>query len=158
IILSGQRANYSGKHFRINNFKILEPLARNTLPIYLGAVNQKMIDLAHALADGIIFYLRPFEELREIVSELRSREEGNPRQEEFEIACSIICAISREDPEKARERAAKTLAYYISTGRYYNKFLVDHGFNGEVISITESYKMGGLDAAAEAIPDKLLNS
>src|SRR5262249_1556108 len=50
IILSSQRANYSGRHFRINNFKILEPLARNTLPIYLGAVNQKMIDLAHALA------------------------------------------------------------------------------------------------------------
>ena len=67
IILSGARARYNGRHFKITNFKILEPLARKTLPIYVGAVNQKMIDLANALADGIIFYLRPIDELRKIV-------------------------------------------------------------------------------------------
>ncbi len=66
IIFSGQRVNYEGRHFKITNFRILEPLARYTLPIYLGAVNQKMIQLADALADGIIFYLRPFDELKKI--------------------------------------------------------------------------------------------
>jgi 5,10-methylenetetrahydromethanopterin reductase len=158
IILSGARARYNGRHFKITNFKILEPLARKTLPIYVGAVNQKMIDLANALADGIIFYLRPIDELRKIVGVLKSKTRSSHRYPEFEIACSIICAISKKNPEKARERASKTLAYYISTGRYYNKFLTDKGFQTEVISITERYKIGGLKSAAKAVTDRLLDS
>jgi len=158
IIFSGQRVNYEGRHFKITNFRILEPLARYTLPIYLGAVNQKMIDLAYDLADGIIFYLRPIEELRKIVSNLKSRGRSNPKRQEFEIACSIICAISRKDPEKARKRASKTLAYYISTGRYYNNFLAKQGFESEIISITDRYKNVGLESAADSISENLLNS
>lgn len=158
IILSGARARYNGRNFKITNFKILEPLARKTIPIYIGAVNQKMIQLADALADGIIFYLRPFDELKKIVGTLNSRRRSSQRYPEFEIACSVICAISKKSPEKARERASKTLAYYISTGRYYSKFLTDSGFEAEVISITERYKSGGLESAAKAITDKLLDS
>jgi len=158
IIFGGRRVNYKGNHFKITDFRILEPLARYTLPIYLGAVNQKMVNLAYNFADGVIFYLRPLEELRMTVSKLKSQNRSNSSKHEFEFACSIICAISSKDPEKARERASKTLAYYISTGRYYNKFLTKQGFETKVILITDSYKNGGLKSAAEAITEKLLNT
>ncbi|HEY7570991.1 MAG TPA: LLM class flavin-dependent oxidoreductase [Nitrososphaeraceae archaeon] len=158
LIFGGARVNYKGNHFKITDFTILETLARYTLPIYLGAVNQKMINLAYELADGVIFYLRPIEELRLIVSKLKSQIKSNPRKQGFEIASSIICAMSSRDPEKARERASKTLAYYISTGRYYKKFLAKQGFETEVSSITDRYKNGGLKSATKAITEKLLNS
>ena len=158
LILSGERVKYNGRHFKINNFKILETPTRKTLPIFVAAVHQKMIDLARSYANGVVFYLRPIDELRKTVSTLRSGVRINSCGADFEIACSIICAISSSNPQKARERASKTLAYYISTGRYYNRFLADNGFRNDVISIAQRYKNVGLEAAAEAITDKMLDS
>ena len=80
----------------------------------MGAVNKKMVSIASNLADGILLYLRPFEELKCIANDLKQATKGKA----FEIACSFICAVSNNDPEKARERAAVTLAFYVAVGRH----------------------------------------
>ena len=157
-ILSGERVNYTGTHFNISNFKILESPARKSLPIYIAAVNPRMIELARYYADGIIFYLRPINELRKVVTSLKSKAKCNVSEADFVIACSIICAVSKNNPEKARERASKTLAYYITTGRYYKQFLADNGFRNDVSSIVQAYETGGLKLAADVVTDELLDS
>ncbi|HKZ61405.1 MAG TPA: LLM class flavin-dependent oxidoreductase [Nitrososphaera sp.] len=154
LMTGGEKVNYNGKFFRVNNFKILHQPQRKQIPIFVAAVNKKMVSLAAGLADGILLYLRPLDELRNTITELKRSTKGR----NFEIASSFICALSNKEPEKARERAAKTLAFYIAVGKYYSKFLSENGFKSEVEDIISAYGKGGADAAAKFVPDRMLDS
>lgn len=154
LMVSGEKVNFNGKFFKVNNFKLMHQPPRKQTPIYLAAVNKRMVSLASEIADGVLLYLRPLEELKKTVSELKR----NTKERHFEIATSFICALSDKEPEKARERAAKTLAFYISVGKYYSKFLSPNGFQSEVEAIISVYGNEGAGAAAKLVPDKMLDS
>jgi alkanesulfonate monooxygenase SsuD/methylene tetrahydromethanopterin reductase-like flavin-dependent oxidoreductase (luciferase family) len=154
LMVSGERVDYSGHFFKINNFKIMHKPMRKQIPIFVAAVNKKMVSLASDLADGVLLYLRPINELKKTAAELKQSTRGR----NFEIASSFICALSDKEPEKARERAAKTLAFYIAVGKYYSNFLSENGFKNEVNEIIDTYSKDGADAAAKLVPVKMLNS
>jgi alkanesulfonate monooxygenase SsuD/methylene tetrahydromethanopterin reductase-like flavin-dependent oxidoreductase (luciferase family) len=152
LMLTGEKVNFDGQFFKIKNFKMLHNPARKDTPIYVAAVNKNMVALAAELADGAIFYLRPIEELKNTVSEIKSR------RRDFEIALSLICAVSDKEPQKARERAAKTLAFYIAVGKFYSNFLAENGFKNEVEAIISEYRKNGGDSAGRQVSDKMLDS
>lgn len=154
LMTRGKKVKYNGEFFQINNFKILHQPQRANIPIFMAAVNKKMVSMASKLADGILLYLRPFEELKRTATELKQATKGKS----FEIACSFICAMSNKEPEKARARAATTLAFYIAVGEYYSKFLADNGFKIEVEEITAEYRKAGADNAAKYVSDRMLSS
>jgi alkanesulfonate monooxygenase SsuD/methylene tetrahydromethanopterin reductase-like flavin-dependent oxidoreductase (luciferase family) len=154
LITSGQKVNYNGQFFRINNFKILHQPQRRRIPVFMAAVNKKMVCLASKIADGAMLYLRPQQELEKISAELKQATKGKS----FDIACSFICAVSNREPEQARARAAKTLAFYVAVGKYYSIFLSQTGFKEEVDQITKAYHQGGANAAAKFVSDKMLDS
>ena len=87
---------------------MIEP-KRQSIPIYLAAINQKMVNLAWELGDGVIFYLRPLDEMKRTISKMQSKRK-------IDVACQIITCISN-DSENAIQRAKKTLAFYISVGK-----------------------------------------
>lgn len=154
LMTRGEKVKYNGEFFQINNFKILHQPQRANIPIFMAAVNKKMVSMASKLADGILLYLRPLEELKRTATELKQATKGKS----FEIACSFICAMSNKEPEKARARAATTLAFYIAVGEYYSKFLADNGFKIEVEEISAEYRKAGADNAAKYVSDRMLNS
>jgi 5,10-methylenetetrahydromethanopterin reductase len=154
LMTRGEKVKYNGEFFQINNFKILHQPQRANIPIFMAAVNKKMVSMASKLADGMLLYLRPLEELKRTATELKQATKGKS----FEIACSFICAISNKEPEKARDRAATTLAFYIAVGKYYSKFLADNGFKIEVEEITAEYRKAGADSAAKYVSDRMLSS
>lgn len=154
LMASGEKASYAGRFFNVKNFKLLNAPARKDVPIFLAAVNKKMVSLACELADGILLYMRPVHELKEAAARIKRATAGR----KFEIALSLICAVSDSEPEKARERAAKTLAFYVAVGKYYNLFLAENGFEKEVKRITAEYQRNGGDAAARQVPAKMLDS
>src|SRR6187200_6440 len=156
LMMKGEKVYYSGTFFNVKNFKLSYKPKRQKIPIFVAAVNKHMISLACDLADGILLYLRPMEELRKTVSLIKSR--TRKKHKDFEIASVFIGAVSNKEPEKARERAAKTLAFYIAVGKYYNRFLSDNGFQNDVEQITSEYHRNGLDLASKFVSDKMLNS
>lgn len=156
LMMKGEKVYYSGTFFNVKNFKLSYKPKRQKIPIFVAAVNKHMISLACDLADGILLYLRPMEELRKTVSLIKSR--TRKKHKDFEIASVFIGAVSNKEPEKARERAAKTLAFYIAVGKYYNRFLSDNGFQNDVKQITSEYHRNGLDIASKFVSDKMLNS
>lgn len=155
-MITGEKVNYSGTFFNVQNFKLLYKPRRRVIPILMAALNKKMIALSCAIADGILLYLRPLEELRRTVAQIKSARRYLDKR--FEIACVFIGAVSNKEPEKARLRAAKTLAFYIAVGKYYNKFLSSNGFATEVRSISEEYTLAGLDAATKHVSEEMLDS
>jgi 5,10-methylenetetrahydromethanopterin reductase len=154
LMTDGQKVSYNGHFFKVNDFKIMHQPQRTHIPIFVAAINKRMLSLASQLSDGVLLYLRPLEELKNTSAELKQVTEGKS----FEIASSFICALSNKQPEKARARAAKTLAFYVAVGRYYSNFLSQNGFRNEVEQITEGYSNGGADMAAKFVSDKMLNS
>jgi alkanesulfonate monooxygenase SsuD/methylene tetrahydromethanopterin reductase-like flavin-dependent oxidoreductase (luciferase family) len=154
-LITGERVNYSGTYYNIKNFKLLYKPPRRSVPIFMAALNKKMVSLSCVIADGVLLYLRPLEELKRTVLNIKSA--VKQRDGKFEIACAFIGALSNKEPEKARQRAAKTLAFYIAVGKYYNEFLSKSGFSLEVQKITEEYK-SGLEAASKCVSEEMLDS
>ncbi|MDP9210691.1 MAG: LLM class flavin-dependent oxidoreductase, partial [Thermoproteota archaeon] len=156
IISSGETINFDGNFFKLKNMKIMHPSTRKKIPVFLGAVNSGMIKLATDIADGTILYLRPFDELKETVQHVRSV--TSKKSKNFEISSVFIAAISNRYPELARRRAAKTLAFYVAVGKYYNEFLSSHGFKNEVEQISNDYLINGIDNISKFVTDHMLDS
>ena len=64
LALQGEKMNYSGKIFTLKDFSLLTKPIRNEIPIYLAAINQKMVEMTCDIADGLIFYLIPKNEMK----------------------------------------------------------------------------------------------
>lgn len=154
LMASGEKSTYEGRFYSVRNFKILHTPARANIPIFMAAVNRKMVSLAAELADGAILYLRPLDELARTVASIKQA----AKNRNFEVALSLICAVSDSNPEEARMRAAKTLAFYVAVGKYYSRFLAENGFVDEVKRIAEEYRTAGGDAAAKQVPDRMLDA
>ncbi len=154
-MLKGDKVNYNGKYVKAKDFKLLYKPQRERIPIFVACVNPNMISLASDMADGMLLYLRPIQELKETVMRVKLATRDN---KSFEIACIFICAVSTREPEKARARAAKTLAFYVSVGKYYRNFLSDNGFRKETEQIATEYRQNGLEAASRIVPQTMLDS
>ncbi len=150
LILSGKPINYSGKIFQLKNFTSLIKPQRNSIPIYLAAINQKMVDLTWDIADGVIFYLRPLDEMKKTISKMQAKKN-------IDVACQIITCIS-EDADAAILRAKKTLAFYISVGTIYREFLENNGFKNETNNIFDEFKKSGFKSNHELVTDSMLDS
>ena len=149
LILSGKSINYSGEIFSLKNFSLLIKPPRNTIPIYLAAVNQKMVELTWKIADGVIFYLRPKSEIKSTLSRMQN-------QKKIDASLQIITCVN-EDSEKAIIRAKKTLAFYVSVGKIYREFLATNGFENETKNIYEEYEKNGLQNNHEQVPESMVN-
>ena len=150
LALSKKQMNYSGKVFELNNFTLLIEPKRKSIPIYLAAINEKMVNLTWEIADGVIFYLRPLEELKKTITKMQSKKR-------IDVACQIITCVS-ENSENAILRAKKTLAFYVSVGNIYREFLSKNGFQNETKNIFEEFKNSGFKSNYELVTDKMLNS
>ena len=60
LVISGKKVDYEGQIFSLKNFSLLIKPPRQKIPIYLAAVNKKMVELAWEIADGVIFYPMKF--------------------------------------------------------------------------------------------------
>jgi 5,10-methylenetetrahydromethanopterin reductase len=160
LVMKGSKVNFEGKYYKINDFKILFKPPRENIPIYTAAVHKKMIDLSCEYTNGILLYLRPKYELPNIVKYIKNKLIMSKDRElkRFEICCAFITAISDRDPNEARKRAAKTLAFYIAVGKYYSKFLRANGFDTEVQNITEEYQKNGLTNLHTFVSDNMLGA
>ena len=150
LIISGNTVNYSGNLFNLKNFSLLIKPPRNKIPIYLAAVNQRMVDLTWELGDGVIFYLRPIEEMKDTISKMQSKRK-------IDVTCQLITCVS-EDSEVAIDRCKKTLAFYVAVGKIYREFLAKNGFQKETQNIFEEYKKTGFKSIHEQVPDNMLES
>jgi 5,10-methylenetetrahydromethanopterin reductase len=156
IISSGETINFDGNFFKLKNIKIMHPSQRKEIPVFLGAVNSGMIKLATEVADGTILYLRPLDELKKTVDRIKSL--TSRKSKSFEICSVFITAVSNKYPDLARERAAKTLAFYVAVGKYYNEFLSSHGFENQVEQITTEYQSHGVENISKFVTDPMLDS
>ena len=108
-----------------------------------------MVQLAWEIGDGVIFYLRPKEEMKKTISEMQETRK-------IDTSLLIITCIDN-DYEKASKRAKQTLSFYIAVGKVYREFLHSSGYSKETEIIYNEYKKTGLKFLDELVPDKMLD-
>jgi alkanesulfonate monooxygenase SsuD/methylene tetrahydromethanopterin reductase-like flavin-dependent oxidoreductase (luciferase family) len=150
LVLSGKPVNYTGKIFNLKDFTMLIKPKRESIPIYLAAVNQKMVDLTWDIGNGVIFYLRPLNEMKKTITNMQSKKK-------IDVTCQIITCVAK-DSDIAIDRAKKTLAFYVSVGKIYREFLAKNGFKNETDNIFDEFKKSGFKSNHELVSDSMLQS
>jgi 5,10-methylenetetrahydromethanopterin reductase len=106
--------------------------------------------LAWDIADGVIFYLRPLNEIRLTVEKMQQKKK-------IDVACQLITCVSR-DEEEAITKAKKTIAFYVSVGKIYREFLARNGFSKETTAIFDEYKKTGLQNNHSMVSDSMVDA
>ena len=150
LALSQKPITYHGKIFNLDNFTLLIKPQQTNIPIYIAAINKKMINLAWGIADGVILYLRPLHEMQKTIPYMQSKKK-------IDVACQLITCVSKNS-EEATYKAKKTIAFYVSVGEIYRKFLAENGYKSETDAILEQFKKTGLKSVHESVTDSMADA
>jgi F420-dependent oxidoreductase-like protein len=140
----------------------IRPL-RSDIPIYLAAEGPKNIALAGELCDGwLALFYSPYHDgfYRDALAEGFARPAARRRPEEFEVAASVPLIIT-DDIESAADALRPMYALYFGgMGARGTNFHADvairMGYEAEVATIQDLYLSGDKDAAAAAVPGRLI--
>ena len=122
-------------------------------PIYWAAVGEKTTKLAAENADGVIFFLKPRDQILNHIDLINSTLTSlNKSRGEFNVI-SIVPTYFADDNNQAK----MTLASYIGANEFYSIPLANAGFQDEVEKIKNAYEKVGLKEAAQNVGDALVD-
>jgi probable F420-dependent oxidoreductase len=150
----GGRIDHRGRFYTVTMNPFPGASAVATVPVYLAAVNRRMIEAASRVADGLLGHpLTSPTYIREVVRptlERAARDAGRDPPE-ISLTNSVILQLN-EDRERARLEAALQIAFYATT-RTYRPVLEAHGFEELMPKLREAYARSDLgEMAAVALP------
>lgn len=138
---------------------------RADLPIYLAAIGPKNVALAAEIADGwlpIFFSPQHYDELfNEVVQAGLAQRAKHGLPATFDIAPTVPVVLGA-DTQACRERVKPHLALYIGGmgapgTNFYFDLVCRYGFGDAAAQIQELYTRGEKRAAADAVPDALVD-
>lgn len=171
IIAREDKLDHQGEHYQLPlpdgqgkplklNFRPL----RNDIPIFLGAIGQRSVEIAAEVADGwipIFFSVDKFEEAwgEHIEKGLAA---GGRSREDFQISPSVQVAIDG-DLETARNAVRMGLVLYLGgMGSKKTNFYVNlahrFGFGDVADEVQELFQAGDKEGAFKALPDEMVNA
>lgn len=153
-LFTGDRLTYSGQIFDIqNDYRLRVGSPRPRLPIYLSALNPKMLQLSGEKADGVILSHAPVEAadaIRENVAEGAQR----AGRDSGDVEICINLPVGVPDSEGV-SNLRKAVAWHLAAPTY--DWLVSHTPHGEQVArIRESWWSGEREKAAEMVDDQIL--
>jgi F420-dependent oxidoreductase-like protein len=170
IVARTGRLEYEGKHFRLpleggegKALKLNIHPVRDRIPIFLGAIGRKSVELTAEIADGWIPIFSSPGAFRETWSEHveAGLERGGRSREDLEISPTLQVAIDGDLDAARNVVKAGLLLYLGGMGSQKTNFYVDLasriGFESEAKQVQSLYLDGDREKAYEAIPDALVD-
>jgi 5,10-methylenetetrahydromethanopterin reductase len=120
------------------------------IPIFVAAVQHKMVTLSKEISEGVLFFMRPISSLRNEARNIASRN--------FKVNTSVITCISN-DSKLAEEKVRRIVTFYLSFGMAYSKFIVKNGIlsSETVKEIRGLWLAGKREEASRLIPKETLD-
>ena len=176
IVAREGRLEYQGKHFTLplkegegvtgqgKALKLNIHPIRNEIPVYLGAIGRKSVELAAEIADGwipIFFSVDKWDEAWGEHIEAGLAKGGRSR-EDFQVSPSVQVAIDG-DLDAARGLVKAGLLLYLGgMGSKKTNFYVDlthrFGFGEVAVEVQSLFLDGRREEAYAAIPDELVDA
>ncbi len=145
--------------------KLIDHPVRSDIPLYLGAMGPRNVELAAELADGWIPHLLSPIHFSEVYGESLARGfEKNAAHrggQGFDIAAHVYVRTG-QSLEECRSRLRTTLALIVGgygalTKNFYADAVSRYGYESVARTVQELYLSGNRDAAARAVPDALVD-
>jgi probable F420-dependent oxidoreductase len=155
-LLDGERVSFEGETLRIRNAALLAP-PYNHVPIYLGALNQRMLRLAGEIADGVVINLLAPEQVPLLLDPLFDGALAagrDPEQIDVVLRLPVLVGVSLDE---RRARARGHFGPYVAASGY-NKFFRSIGFEREANAVREAYERRDRRAVEAAITDELADA
>lgn len=157
-VLAGDTVDHDGTEFDLAGFRLrVDP--SEDVPVYVGALGRTNVRMAAAEADGWMPIFMPESRMQELYGEFADSAESRGRDpRDLTVVPNTVAAVS-EDGAKAREAVRHHIAFYVGTmGSFYHRMLGDAGFEEEADIIRESWHGEGPAAAAERVPDEIIDA
>lgn len=159
VLVRRDRAGYAGALVRIEpGFTLRFAGPRQAIPIFHASLTPKAIVQCGEVADGWFPFLYGVDELRR---DLPLVEEGLARAGRARsafTAAPFVPALVDDDLDAARAIVKRHIAFYVGAmGRFYHAALVRHGHAAAADAAREEWRAGRREAAAERIPDELVD-
>ena len=155
-IWARDRSPYQGEIFRVEGVKLAFTPLRERVPIWIGALLPRSLELCGELADGWLPTLLPVECIeagRHSIARGAARAGRDPA--EVTLAPTFQLLVS-DDPQAALGMMKFGVAiYYGPEGSPYARAAAEQGYAGDVKAVAEAYASGGSPAAATAASDRL---
>lgn len=155
--LRGDPSGFDGEFYspeRTSFWEAFEPV-RGEIPVYNGALGPENVRLTGEVADGWLPNLYPqsrFEEAREWLAD--GAERAGRDVATVDVAMYVLTSV-HDDPTRAREAAARHVAYYLrDVPGYYGRVAENAGLGDDVASIRDAPTT---DDAADRVSDDLLD-
>jgi F420-dependent oxidoreductase-like protein len=176
IVAREGRLEYEGKHYKLplaegegvsgqgKALKLNMHPVRNRIPVFLGAIGRKSVELAAEIAEGWIPIFFSVDEWESAWGEHieAGLKKGGRSREDFQVSPSVQVAIDG-DTETARGIVKAGLLLYLGgMGSRKTNFYVDlacrFGFEDAATEVQSLYLDGKREEAYAAIPDELVDA
>jgi probable F420-dependent oxidoreductase len=153
-VLGGERTAAAGAQVRSRGFRLRRPPAAPP-PILLAALNEKMLELAGEIADGVYLNYVPVEAVGRVLDAVRRGARRRGRGTLPEVLLSVPCCVT-DDADGARARFGNELAFYL-TAPAYQKALAWYGFEPEVAAARVAWAARDLARVRAAVSASLVD-
>jgi probable F420-dependent oxidoreductase len=154
--LSGEAVTHDGEHYHVKRFRLSVRLGERRPRLVLGALNQRMLQLAGELADGVLLNYLPASAVPWCVEQVRAGEKtaGRPAASCTVYAYVHVGVCDRPDGIDA---ARRDLFSYVVVDAYADAFR-RAGFGDEVDAVRAAHAERNRDAALAAVSDRMVDA
>ena len=153
-MLAGEKTNFDGETQYSRGYR-QAPL-ETPVPIYIGCLRPKMIEMAAEVGDGVIFNLWPKGALPKMIEALkRGAEAGGKNWEDVEVVnrAMVLCT---DDKAYGRNLFRQAFAPYYATP-VYHKFLAWAGYEDAANTIAEGWAAKDREKTGGALTDEMID-
>jgi probable F420-dependent oxidoreductase len=153
-VLSGEKVTYDGRFYQPQGFQLsMEPPKQ--LPIYLAAVNPRMLQLAGEIADGVLLAWLPASQVPHSVAEIaKGAAKAGRSLSDITIGAYIHTAVTKER-ELTLQQLRRVLVSYCQANTYIQGFR--HFGYGDILDEVHAHWRAKDRAGAElAIPERMV--
>ena len=157
LIRNGE-VSYEGEVFKIDHFDLwLEPV-RPEIPIYVAAVNPKMLGIAGEIGQGVIMVNHTVDSVRDArAAIMRGAARAGKQPGDVVVSTMIPCAVSARREDARALMRHRTVALKTVLPRY-TKLLHELGFGEERDAVLEAVRADDRARAASMVSDRYLDA
>lgn len=154
-IFAGEKTDFDGEQVRSHRFRSSATPAK--VPVYVAALRANMLELAGAVADGVILNLLPARAVAKVLEHVRiGAEKAGRNPDEIEVVCRHQVAVT-DDRAAARDQLRKGFVPYFATS-VYNPYLAWAGYPEEAEAILAGWQAGDRERTSQAFTDELADA
>lgn len=148
--LAGERITHEQGLYPLRNFRLTLPPPPQPIPIYVAALNPRMLQLAGELADGVLLNWLPEDGIGWALEQVAAGAKRAGRSlADIEVACLVRTCVT-DDVAATRQWLRRELTGYAIVDAY-QRYFRRIGFAPEIDAVNAQWQAGNRAGAVEAI-------